>query len=102
MHKKERTSFHALSRGPTKGPIRIHEEKMRPDGRISAYMPFVLEMFGRISAEQRVALMLHCYAVGGGLGMRRFSPPLEAEGIPLLRCQFQTYVIRACARTPLL
>ena len=39
---------------------------MRPAGRISAYMPFVLEMFGRISQEQRVALMLHGYAVGGG------------------------------------
>ena len=65
MHEKERTFFHALLRGPTKGPIRIHVEKMRPAGRISTYMPFVLEMFGRISQEQRVALMLHCHAVAG-------------------------------------
>ena len=40
MHEKERTSFHALTRGPTKSPNRIHEEKMRPAGRISTYMPF--------------------------------------------------------------
>ena len=52
--------LHALSRGPTKGPLGIHEETMRPDGRIAAYMPFLIEMFGRISRERRVALMLHC------------------------------------------
>ena len=59
MHEKERTSSHALDRSPTKGPLRIHEEKMRPAGRIITYMPSAIEMFGRISVERRVALMLH-------------------------------------------
>ena len=40
MHEKERTFFHALTLGPTKSPYRIHEEKMRPKGRIITYMPF--------------------------------------------------------------
>jgi hypothetical protein len=59
MHKKERIIFHALYGSPTKGLFGIHEEKMRPTGRILTYMPFRIEMFGRISVEQRVALMLH-------------------------------------------
>ena len=59
MHEKERTSSHALNRSPTKGPSRMREQKMRPAGRITAYMPFEIEMFGRISVERRVALMLH-------------------------------------------
>jgi hypothetical protein len=42
-----------------KAQNRIHKEKMRPAGRILTYMPFDFEMFGRISAEQRIALMLH-------------------------------------------
>jgi hypothetical protein len=43
----------------------MQEEKMRPAGRISTYMPFhsqtseEVEIFGRISLERRVALMLH-------------------------------------------
>ncbi len=36
----------------------MHEEKMRPDGRISTYILSANEMFGRISIEQRVASML--------------------------------------------
>ena len=36
----------------------IHEEKTRPIGRIFTNMLFDYEMFGRISREQRVALML--------------------------------------------
>ena len=44
-------------------------------------MPFVLEMFGRISQEQRVALMLHCYAVGGGRrGCGDFRLSLKRKG----------------------
>jgi hypothetical protein len=42
-----------------KAQNRIHKEKMRPAGRILTYMPFDFEIFGRISAEQRVAVMLH-------------------------------------------
>jgi hypothetical protein len=42
-----------------KAQNRIHKEKMRPAGRILTYMPFDFEMFGRISAEQRIALMLN-------------------------------------------
>ena len=37
----------------------MQKETMRPAGRIITYMPFVFEMFGRISSERRVALMLH-------------------------------------------
>jgi hypothetical protein len=40
MHKKRAHFFHALSQSPTKGPNRIHEEKMRPAGRILTYMLF--------------------------------------------------------------
>ena len=50
---------HTLPRSPTKGPLGIHEETMRPTGRTITYMPFLIEMFGRISVERRVALMLH-------------------------------------------
>ena len=57
--KKSACLIHALTRGPTKGPFRMHEETMRPAGRIITYMPFGIEMFGRISCERRVALMLH-------------------------------------------
>ena len=65
MHEKERTSFHALTRSPTKGLNRMQKETMRPAGRIITYMPFCsqtseeVEIFGRISLERRVALMLH-------------------------------------------
>ena len=59
VHEKSAFLVHALDRSPTKGPLRIHEDEMRPAGRISTYMPSVIEMFGRISVERRVALMLH-------------------------------------------
>ena len=43
---------------------------MRPAGRILTYMLLDFEMFGRISAEQRVALMLHCQNGRGWIGER--------------------------------
>ena len=43
--KKERISFHALSRSPSTGLNRIHVEKMRPGGRISTYMPSYSRLF---------------------------------------------------------
>jgi hypothetical protein len=57
--KKSARLIHALIRSPTKGLTRMQKETMRPAGRIITYMPFVYEMFGRISDERRVALMLH-------------------------------------------
>ena len=48
-----------------KAQNRIHKEKMRPAGRILTYMLLDFEMFGRISAEQRVALMLHSLMQSG-------------------------------------
>jgi hypothetical protein len=57
--KKSARLVHALSRSPTKGPKRMQKETMRPEERIITYMPFVSKIFGRISAERRVALMLH-------------------------------------------
>ena len=68
--KESALPFRALSRSPTKGLNRIHEEKMRPAGRILTYMLLDFEMFGRISAEQRVALMLHCQNGRGWIGER--------------------------------
>ena len=66
---------------------------MRPAGRIPTYMPFIVSYdSASIFREQRVALMLHCYAVAGWAveqgGLRLL---LEAERIPLLHCQFPTY-----------
>jgi hypothetical protein len=57
--KKERTSRSCTQQKPDQRPNTNAEETMRPTGRIITYMPFVFEMFGRISAERRVALMLH-------------------------------------------
>ncbi|MBQ7190822.1 MAG: hypothetical protein IJR99_15545, partial [Kiritimatiellae bacterium] len=58
MHEKRaHFLFDALLRSPTKGLNRIHEEKMRPCGRISTTMSLYSKMFGRILAERRVALM---------------------------------------------
>jgi hypothetical protein len=54
--KESALSSYALHRSPTKGFTRIHEEKMRPDGRILTYMLFVYEIFGRISVEQLVSV----------------------------------------------
>ena len=40
VQKKSAFPLHALTRSPTTGKHRIHEETMRPDGRIITYMPF--------------------------------------------------------------
>ena len=57
MHKKRAHCLvHALKRSPTKGPKRIHEETMRPAGRIVTCMPFVSKIFGRISLERLVSV----------------------------------------------
>ena len=59
MHEKERMSRSCTLQKPYHRLIRMQKETMRPAGRIITYMPFVYEMFGRISDERRVALMLH-------------------------------------------
>ena len=59
-------------------------------------------MFGRISREQRVALMLHCYAVGGGALLRLHYGGRIGDGVTCGLCaagfrfprQFPAYVIR--------
>ena len=57
MHKKRaHCLLHALYRSPSKGPSRMHEETMRPMRRIVTYMPFWIEMFGRISVERLVSV----------------------------------------------
>ena len=59
MHENERMSRSCTPSKPDQRPNTNAEETMRPAGRIITYMPFVFEMFGRISMERRVALMLH-------------------------------------------
>ena len=54
-------------------------------------------MFGRISDEQRVALMLHCFAVGGGAGAVLLAA-LKRQDFRLAR-QFPAYGLRLAPKT---
>lgn len=107
-YRKRRAPSPVLCRSPWRGSIGIQEEGTRLVHRCTSARPRnhvvpilnTAKYFGRTPCLRKRKNQL--MRSGGGLGIRRFSPPHEAEGIPLLRCQFQTYVIRACARTPLL
>ena len=62
MHKKRaHFLFHALIRGPTKGPNRIHREReYAPVGRISTHMSFGFENLVGFRMNDLLALMLNC------------------------------------------